>query len=164
MLLTVANNLAWDGMAVGSALLLALFQMYGTTLILKIPLKESSTKLLMYCYCALWMGVFVVGGLYLISVIDFYFTDRILIVVCSWTVPVKCASYCLDRLTACEKHSMLTKLKFIISPKVVYSEFVLDHNPFMKIHGSYLLIKSLTALMCLLINYILVTEIIAPYL
>jgi len=58
----------------------------------------------------------------------------------------------------------LLKFKFIISPTIIYKEFILDHNPCLKIHFTYLLIKSAVASVCLLINYILMTELIAPYL
>lgn len=53
-------------------------------------------------------------------------------------------------------------LKFIVSPKVIYKEFLAEHCSSLKIHLSYLSIKSLVAFICLLVNYILMTEIINP--
>lgn len=40
----------------------------------------------------------------------------------------------------------------------------MDHNPTYKIHHSYLVIKSLVATVCLLFNYILMSQIINPFL
>ena len=115
-------------------------------------------------YCLVWFVVFVGGALFALSRVNFYFTDRILIVVCSWALPVKTASYCLDRLQGAPAHPWLTTLKFIVSPLAIYNKFIADHRPHYPINKTYLLVKSLTAAVCLLINYILLTEFIAPYL
>lgn len=163
VLLIIFNNLLWDFTAIASALLLVLLQLYLADLLLRVALPPQQKRMLMVAYSSVWIGAFVVAGLLMIHSLDFYFTDRILIVVCSWTLPVKSASYCLDRLLSAPQPVLPTKLKFIMSPLVIYQDFVADHNPQLPIHSSYLLIKSLTATMCLVINYILVTEMIAPY-
>ena len=129
---------------------------------------------MVYGYCLLWLGIFVLGGLYLISKIDFYFTDIIFIVVCSWAFPIKTASYCLDRLenqkhqgksqTSQKKETPLLIFKFIISPLTIYKDFIQNHDPLLPIHSSYLLIKAGVSSICLLVNYILLTQIISPYL
>jgi hypothetical protein len=110
------------------------------------------------------MSLYVSIGLYLISTINFYFTDRILIVVSSWVISVKTFSYCLDRITGNEGQSLLITLKYMVSPTVIYKDFLDSYTPTLKIYARYLMIKALTAMMCLLINYILITEVIAPYL
>lgn len=58
----------------------------------------------------------------------------------------------------------MLQLKFIVSPQVIYKQFLMDHNPALPVHLSYLFIKAIVAGICLLINYILMTEFIAPYL
>lgn len=110
------------------------------------------------------MAIFVSVGFYLIITINFYFTDRIFIVVCSWILPVKTFSYCIDRSNKSPQSGLILTLKYIISPSVIYSDFLDQYDPTLKIHKQYLSIKALTAAVCLLINYILVTEIIGPYL
>ena len=46
----------------------------------------------------------------------------------------------------------------------MYNHFTAHHDPTLPIHLAYLIIKLGSATLCLLINYILVTEVIAPYL
>ena len=56
------------------------------------------------------------------------------------------------------------KIKYMICPLVIYEDFIKYHNEKLKIHIWYLIIKAITAIICLLINYILMTEIIQYYL
>lgn len=118
--MTVANNLVSDFMAISLAMLLAIIQIYLVDLLIRLPLGSSSKKWMVYGYCAFWLCLFVVGALVLISTLEFYFTDRIFIVVCSWAIAVKTSSYCIDKLKGCDNASLLTKLKFMCSPKIVY--------------------------------------------
>lgn len=120
VLATVANNLVWDFMAISTAMLLAILQIYLVDLLIRLPLSSHSKKLMVYGYCAFWLSVFVVSALVVVSAWDFYFTDRIFIIVCSWGIPVKTSSYCLDRLGGVGGSSLLTRLKFMVSPKIVY--------------------------------------------
>lgn len=120
VLITVANNLVWDFIAISLAMLLALIQIYLVDLLIRLPLSSEYKKWMVYGYCCFWLCFFVMGALILISTLDFYFTDRIFLVVCSWGIAVKTSSYCLDKLKGCDATSLLTRLKFIYSPKIVY--------------------------------------------
>jgi hypothetical protein len=163
VLSTVAGNLFETVVAIGAAMLFALLEIYTADAIIH-TLGEKLGKSWVWLYCGLWLVGSVVGGWYLISGVRFYFTDRIFVVVVSWTFPVKTASYCLDRIAGCQVASLSHKLKFMVSPLVIYRDFVAEHEPSLPIHTIYLIAKSLTAGVCLLINYILLTEIIMPFL
>ena len=157
VLLAIFNNLIWDGEVILGGVVLVLRQIYISDGIGRLVRNSKNRHVVIYGYCFLWLVGFVVGGLVVMGGVDFYFTDRILIVVCSWAFPVKSASYCMDRLEGARGQPLLTKLKFIISPMVVYHKFLANHHPTMKINKTYLLIKIATAMVCLLINYILLT-------
>jgi len=58
----------------------------------------ETKQTIIWTFCACFAAIFVLGGLWFIYTFDFYFTDRIFIVVISWAFPVKTTSYCLDRL------------------------------------------------------------------
>ena len=130
ILQTITSNLIEDLTVISSFAGLSFMQMYLGMLLLRV----MSPKI-MYFYCLLWLGVFVGVGLYAINTLDLYFTDKIFIVVVSWGLPAKTASFCIDQLPS-EGHEavhatvrglrhLLFLLKFIISPKIVYKEFVL---------------------------------------
>jgi len=95
ILLTIINNLSWDTLAVSLSLIFSLVEIYMADLLLPLFKDEQKRRLFTYIYSACWLCFFVGGGLVLISIINFYFTDRILIVVLSWAFPVKTASYCI---------------------------------------------------------------------
>ena len=83
----------------------------------------------------------------------------------SWAFPVKTASYCIEKARNLHSScSLTTKLLYILSPETVFENFTKNHDPRLPRHLSYLTIKFLTATLCLLINYILMTEVVAPYL
>ena len=154
----VGSNLVEDAAAISSMIGFAMVELYLGDLMIKMLRNMKGREVIAFGYCLVFGCVFVGGGLYLISQVDFYFTDRIFIVVVSWAMPVKTASYCLDRLkNPSISQNFMHKIKFLISPMVVYKNFVQNHNPLLPIHGVYLLIKSGTAVVCLLVNYILLT-------
>lgn len=117
LLQTITSNLAYDVLAFILLLILALAEIYIFDLVIKLKMRSVS---IVYAYCIFWMVAFVSVGLYFITSIDFEFTDRILIVVCSWIIPVKVFSYCLDRINNSPKASILIALKYILSPAVIY--------------------------------------------
>jgi hypothetical protein len=169
VLSTIANNFIEDVAVISSLVALAFLQIYLSTLLLRqLPAQRQATYV--YGYCLAWLGLFVGSGLLAINTINFYFTDRIFIVVVSWALPVKTASYCIDQLSGpLEKERkrsgwafLVFLAKYIVSPKVIYREFVGEHCGSLPIHWSYLTIKFCVAGSCLLINYILMTEIINP--
>lgn len=96
ILQTIANNLVEDTAIISTFLALSLLQMYLTHLISKIYHNTNNKLQVMYAYCFVWLCLFVLIGLYVINAKHFYFTDRIFIVVVSWALPVKTASYCID--------------------------------------------------------------------
>lgn len=98
ILIIILNNLKWDAYATSAGLFLALMQMYLSHLLIRMTKNIEKKYMIMYCYCLLWLLIFVVGGLFLMNLIQFYFTDRILITVASWSFPVKTTSYCIDQL------------------------------------------------------------------
>jgi len=84
-------------------LLLAIAQMYICQLMLNIVKHSLNKYRMVYGYCLVWMMVFVVGMGWVLGSFDFYFTDRIFIVVIGWSAPVKTASYCIDYLHMMEQ-------------------------------------------------------------
>ena len=178
ILQTIANNLVQDAAIICTFVGLSLLQMYLSNLISKIYHNNGSKMQVLYGYCFVWLCLFVLMGLYVINAKHFYFTDRIFIVVVSWALPVKTASYCIDYSNENNKSNedcikvnqlsffgrLLVLVKFIISPKIIFSEFIAQRSDKLKIHPSYLLIKLMVASVCLLINYILLTQIINPLL
>jgi len=157
VLRTIFNNLILDMQVVLTGVVLVLGQIYLSDLIGRMLKNNKYRYGIIYGYCLVWLAIFVLGGVAIINHYDFYFTDRIFIVVCSWTFPTKSGSYCIDRLHGSKAQSLLTKLKFIVSPMIVYKKFLTNHNSNMRINKLYLSIKSCTATVCLLINYILLT-------
>ena len=113
---TIANNLLSDLYALLACLLLAFLQLALADLLVPLFKSQAQQRLFVYVYSALWLLLFAGGGLALINTLNFYFTDRIFIVVCSWSLAVKTGSYCLDRLTTRAPQPLLLKLKFLISP------------------------------------------------
>lgn len=94
----IINNLRWDAYAIGAGLLLAFLQMYLSHLLIRVTKTMNNKNAIMYTYCILWLFLFVVAGIYVMNFIEFYFTDRIFIIVVSWSLPVKTGSYCIDQL------------------------------------------------------------------
>ncbi len=94
ILQTITNNLLGDSSVILLFVVLALLQMYIRNLMNRMHI--SSRTAVVYGYCLIWLGLFVIIGLYVINAKHFYFTDRIYIVVVSWALPVKTASYCID--------------------------------------------------------------------
>ncbi len=92
---TITANLIEDLTVISSFALLSFMQMYLTLLLLRVMSRKG-----VYCYCLIWLGVFVAIGLYAINTLDLYFTDRIFIVVVSWALPVKTASFCIDQMSS----------------------------------------------------------------
>ena len=95
ILTVIVKNLIWDAVAVLVLLAMATVQVRVGRL-----LGKKLGFALMGLYCGVWLVLLVGTGLYLISSIDFYFTDRILIVVMSWALSAKTASFCLHHLPA----------------------------------------------------------------
>ena len=93
VLALIVSNLVWDGAAMLLLLVLAALQI---RMAIFIGGKLSTT--LMGIYCGAWLCGLVGLGLWLVNSIDFYFTDRIFIVVVSWSLSVKTASFCLHQL------------------------------------------------------------------
>ena len=94
----VGSNLVEDLAAISSMIGFAVVQLYLGDLVIRVLRNMKGREIIAFGYCLLFGCAFVGGGLYLISRVDFYFTDRIFIVVVSWAMPVKTASYCFDRL------------------------------------------------------------------
>lgn len=137
ILLTITNNLIEDSSIISLFISLAVLQMYLNHLLSKLYQCSSHKLQYVYAYCFGWMCFFVSIGLFVINTMDFYFTDRIFIVVVSWALPVKTASYCIDYSTRnddrmeekrekpVERLSFFGKflllVKFLISPKIIYN-------------------------------------------
>ena len=64
----------------------------------KIIIKKINIKKIFYIYCITWSIIFVSFAIYFINSNKFYFTDRIFIVVVSWSLAFKNSSCCLDLL------------------------------------------------------------------
>jgi len=90
----IGNNLVWDGAATLTFFLLSLLQVKVGKLLLKIFNKTTISV-----YCLIWLIVMVNFGIWVIGSRDFYFTDRIFIVVLSWALSAKTGSYCLDQFS-----------------------------------------------------------------
>jgi hypothetical protein len=94
----ITNNLFHDASAMTTGLILAFIQMHLASPLLTLLRSHPQQTKLLYVYCGVWLLLFVVGGLMVMQTVQFYFTDRIFIVVVSWSLPVKTASYCIDQL------------------------------------------------------------------
>lgn len=96
ILQTIGNNLVEDTCVISLFIGLAILQMYIGNLLSKLIDNLDTKMKYVYGYCFGWLCFFVLIGLYVINAKHFYFTDRIFIVVVSWALPVKTASYCID--------------------------------------------------------------------
>ena len=104
ILQTITNNFIEDVAVICLLVFLGLVQIYLGHLLLKIYRKDERKAVATYLYCLAWLALFVSLGLYVINTNNFYFTDRIFIVVVSWALPVKTASFCIDQLTNSYSH------------------------------------------------------------
>ena len=107
------TNLMWD--AITAVYLISL-----STLFLNIGTPgKRSYKVMMIIYLTAFLGV----SYYVVDQISMYFTDRIFIVCLGWTFCFKLISYELDARGDLANKGFIFKLKFLICPIVVYSEF-----------------------------------------
>lgn len=94
----VSSNLITD---IGLILLLMAVGLLWVYLGYQIVLLEAGathghTQNIMYTVCIFWTFSFVAFAHYVINHHHFYFTDRIFIIVVSWSLAVKNSSFCLD--------------------------------------------------------------------
>jgi hypothetical protein len=77
--------------------------MYLAGLLVRMTNHIKGQEARVYLFCLVWLGIFVAIGLYAINSLSLYFTDKIFIVVVSWALPVKTASYCIDQHSSSNK-------------------------------------------------------------
>ena len=94
----IADNFIHDVYVIFSLIAIGLLQMYLAQRIIKTLINLKNRQHIMNIYAFVWFCGFIGAGIIALSRGNFYFTDRIFIVVVSWALPVKTASFCIDQI------------------------------------------------------------------
>ena len=163
----VETNILWDFLSVFLFIFLSL---------VLIQISHMHIFSSIFVQVGLISGTFVGSGLLIANAYQLYFTDRIFIIVLSWSFFVKTVSFILDKRAASgtdkpewvemEKkkgmQSFYHKLMFFISPVICYHKYVENYDQSLVIHFRYLFTKFLVSFLCLMVNNIVTVKFIEP--